>query len=218
MIGSIIGGAMKLAGGIAGGISASKAARQQNKRINEQMEENQDWFDRRYNEDATQRADAQRLLTITEERIKNRNRQAEGAAAVMGGSTESVAAAKAANNAALTDTVSNIAASAADRKDAIEQQYLGNKANLNQQLNALSREKAQNITKAIGGVANAAADIASAEGLYDNIGQKATAQSAISPEQRDMEQARMKQEADAMLMSKGAQQAAQDMKNRIKTW
>lgn len=33
-----------------------------------------------------------------------------------------------------------------------------------------------------------------------------------------MEQARMKQEADAMLMSKGAQQAAQDMKNRIKTW
>jgi hypothetical protein len=161
---------MKLAGGIAGGISASKAARQQNKRINEQMAENQDWFDRRYNEDATQRADAQRLLAITEERIKNRNRQAAGAAAVMGGTTESVAAAKAANNAALTDTVSNIAASAADRKDAIEQQYLGNKANLNQQLNAISREKAQNITKAIGGVANAAADIASTEGLFDNIG------------------------------------------------
>ena len=136
----------------------------------------------------------------------------------MGGTTERVAAAKAANNAALTDTVSNIAASAADRKDAIEQQYLGNKANLNQQLNALSREKAHNITKAIGGVANAAADIASAEGLYDNIGQKAMAQSVISPEQRAMEQARMKQEADAMLMSKGAQQAAQDMKNRIKTW
>lgn len=166
MIGSIIGGAMKVAGSIAGGISAAKAAREQKRRINQQLEENQDWFDRRYNEDATQRADAQRLLTMTEERIKNRNRQAAGAAAVMGGTTESVAAAKAANNAALTDTVSQIAADAADRKDAIEQQYHSNKAGLNQQLNQMSQKKARNITGAISGVANAAADIASTEGLF----------------------------------------------------
>lgn len=166
MLGSIIGGAMKAVGGIFGGIKASKAAREQNRRINQLNQENQDWYDRRYNEDATQRADAQRLITMTEEAIKNRNRQAAGAAAVMGGTTESVAAAKAANNAALTDTISQIAADAADRKDAIEQQYMANKADVVAQQNAISAQKAQNITNAISGVSGAAADIASGENLY----------------------------------------------------
>jgi hypothetical protein len=151
---------MKAVGAVAGGIAASKAARQQNKRLEEQLQENQDWYDRRYNEDTTQRADAQRLLTMTEEAIKNRNRQAAGAAAVMGGTTESVAAAKAANNAALADTVSSIAADAANRKDAVEQQYMANKANTVAQQNAVSAQKAQGITQAIGTVANTAGDIA----------------------------------------------------------
>ena len=157
---------MKAAGAIAGGIAASKAAREQNARLDQQAQENQDWYDRRYNEDATQRADAQRLITMTEESIKNRNRQAAGTAAVMGGTTESVAAAKAANNAALTDTISTIAADAANRKDAIEQQYMANKANIVAQQNAISQQKAQSITDAIGGVANAASGIASLDGLF----------------------------------------------------
>lgn len=165
-IGSIVGGAMKLVGGIAGGIAARKAAREQSKRLNQQMEENQDWFDRRYNEDATQRADAQRLITMTEEAIKNRNRQAAGTAAVMGGTTESVAAAKAANNQALTDTVSQIAADAANRKDNIENQYMANKANIVAQQNAVSAQKAQGITDAMGNVFNTAGDIAASEDLF----------------------------------------------------
>lgn len=151
---------MKAVGAVAGGIAARKAARQQNKRLEEMLQENQDWYDRRYNEDATQRADAQRLLTMTEEAIKNRNRQAAGAAAVMGGTTESVAAAKAANNAALADTVSSIAADAANRKDSIESQYMANKANTVAQQNAVSAQKAQGIAQAIGTVANTAGDIA----------------------------------------------------------
>ena len=158
---------MKAAGAIAGGIAASKAAREQNARLEQQARENQDWYDRRYNEDATQRADAQRLITMTEESIKNRNRQAAGTAAVMGGTTESVAAAKAANNAALTDTISTIAADAANRKDAIEQQYMANKANIVAQQNAISAKKAEGITSAISGVANAASGIASLDGLFN---------------------------------------------------
>ena len=95
--------------------------------IAEQQQENQDWYNRSYNEDATQRADAQRMLQRTEEIIKNRNRQAAGTQAVMGGTEESVAAAKAANSQALADATSQIAASADARKDAIEQQYLQRK-------------------------------------------------------------------------------------------
>lgn len=149
----IIGSAVGAASAIFGGISASKAAKDQAKLVNAQRKKNQDWFDRRYNEDATQRADAQSILTQTEERIKNRNRQAAGAAAVMGGTDESVAAAKAANNDALADATAQIAANAEARKDNIEATYLQNDAALNEQFVDIQRRKADAIgeaTKQIG--------------------------------------------------------------------
>ena len=79
IFGSAIGGALGIGGAIFGGISASKAMKQVKKNIEGQMKDNQNWYDRRYNEDATQRADAQRILTITNENIKQRNQQAAGA-------------------------------------------------------------------------------------------------------------------------------------------
>ena len=117
LIGSIAGGALGAAGSIFGGISASKAMRRVKKNLQAQKQANQNWYDRRYNEDATQRADAQRILTQTEESIRNRNRQAAGAQAVMGGTDESTAAAKAANAQALADATSQIAVNAENRKD-----------------------------------------------------------------------------------------------------
>ena len=83
MIGSIIGGALNIGASIFGGIKQAKAMKNVQKNLQNQMAENQNWYDRRYNEDATQRADAQRLITMTEESIKNRNKQAAGSAAVM---------------------------------------------------------------------------------------------------------------------------------------
>ena len=105
----LIGSAIGAAGSIFGGIKASKAMKKAKRNVEAQRQKNQDWYDRRYNEDATQRADAQRILTQTEESIKQRNKQAAGSAAVMGGTDESVAAAKAANNQALADATSQIA-------------------------------------------------------------------------------------------------------------
>lgn len=162
MIGSIIGGAMKVGGAIFGGISASKAMKKVKKNIQEQQRKNQDWYDQRYNEDATQRADAQRILTMTQESIRQRNQQAAGAQAVMGGTEESVAAAKAANNAALADATSQIAVNADRRKDAIEQQYMTTDQQLQSQLNNLEINKANAISQAVQGVANAGAGIAGA--------------------------------------------------------
>lgn len=72
----LIGSAIGAAGSIFGGISASKAFSKMKKNVEAQRKSNQDWYDRRYNEDATQRADAQRLLTMAEESIKKRNQQA----------------------------------------------------------------------------------------------------------------------------------------------
>lgn len=166
MIGSIVGAGMKVGGAIFGGISASKAMKKMKQNIQNQMRENQDWYDRRYNEDATQRADAQRLLTMTEDSIRKRNQAAAGAQAVMGGTDESVAAAKEANSQALSDTTSNIAAAADQRKDAIEQQYMATKSNLNQQLNDLQQKKAQAISSAVQGVADAGGDILKADNYF----------------------------------------------------
>ena len=162
LIGSIAGGALGAAGSIFGGISASKAMRRVKKNLQAQKEANQNWYDRRYNEDATQRADAQRILTQTEESIRNRNRQAAGAQAVMGGTDESTAAAKAANAQALADATSQIAVNAENRKDQIEQTYQQRDSQINEALNNLEINKAQAISKAVQGVAKAGVGIAGA--------------------------------------------------------
>lgn len=155
----LIGSAIGAAGSIFGGISASKAMKRAKKNVEAQRQKNQDWYDRRYNEDATQRADAQRILTQTEESIKQRNKQAAGSAAVMGGTDESVAAAKAANNQTLADATSQIAANAEARKDNIEATYMANDNAFVEQLNQLEQGKAQAIGQAVQGVANAASSM-----------------------------------------------------------
>lgn len=144
LLGGILGGVGGAVGGIFGGISKNRQIKEQMKMLNEQkklvgeqQKENQDWFDRRYNEDATQRTDAQALLNKTEESIRNRNQQTAATAVVTGGTEESVAAARAANNQALTDVTSNIAATADARKDAIEAQYMQRKDSLNDKLSNL---------------------------------------------------------------------------------
>lgn len=162
MLGSIIGAGVGAAASIFGGISASKAIKKMKANLEEQRKKNQNWYDQRYNEDATQRADAQRILTKTEEAFRNRNRAAQGAAAVMGGSEESVAATKAANSQALADATSQIAVNGEARKDQIEQTYQQNDSNIQNQLNDLEQKKAEAISQAVQGVASSASDFASA--------------------------------------------------------
>ena len=159
IFGGAIGAGLGAVGSIFGGISASKAMKRVKKNLQEQRKKNQDWYDRRYNEDATQRADAQAILTKTEDSIRNRNKQAAGVQAVMGGTEESVAAAKAANNEALAQATTNIAVNGEARKDAIESQYLQTDANIQQQLNDLEVKKSQAISQATQGVTQAGANI-----------------------------------------------------------
>ena len=160
MVGSLVGAGLSAVGGIFGGISASKAMKRVKANLQEQKRKNQDWYDRRYNEDATQRADAQRILTRTEESIKNRNRQAAGVQAVMGGTDESVAATKEANNQALAEATSQIVVNADARKDQIESTYQQRDAQLNEALNNMAIGKAQAIGQAVQGVTQAGSEIA----------------------------------------------------------
>lgn len=160
ILGGAIGAGLRAVGSIFGGISASKAMKQVKENLNERRKRNQDWFDRRYNEDPTQRASAQAIFTRTQDSIRRRNRQAAGVQAVTGGTDESVAAAKDANNAALADAATNIAVSGEARKDAIESQYQQTDNMLQQQIDDMERAKAMNVRQAGEKVANIGTNIA----------------------------------------------------------
>ncbi len=162
MIGALVGAGLSLASSIAGGIANRKAAKKQAQMLAQQQKDNKAWYDRKYNEDPTKRADTVRLLTQMQEQIKNRNKAAKGRQAVMGGTEDSTTAVKEANNKTLADTTSQIVAANESRKDAIEQQYQQNKRAIENQQMQMEADKAGNTANVVAGVAGTAANIASA--------------------------------------------------------
>ncbi|MBD5384917.1 hypothetical protein HDR69_00625 [bacterium] len=160
LLGGAIGAGLGAVGSIFGGIAASKAMKNIKNNLNAQRSANRDWYDRRYNEDATQRADAVAAVNRVEQGIKEHNRQAAGTQAVMGGTEESTAATKAANNQAVAEATAQIAINGDRRKDAIEAQFQAKDEALQSQLNDMERQKAGNVAQAVQGVAQAGANIA----------------------------------------------------------
>ena len=160
MIGALIGAGLGLASSIAGGIANRKARKKQEQMLAQQQRDNQAWYDRKYNEDPTKRADTVRLLTQMQDQIKNRNRAAKGIQAVMGGTEDSTTAVKEANNKTLADTTSQIVAANEARKDAIEQQYQQNKRSIQNQQMGIEAEKSADTANVAAGVAGTAANIA----------------------------------------------------------
>lgn len=152
----IIGSALGAVGSIFGGITASKAMRQVSKDLKSRREENKNWFDRRYNEDATQRGAAQRILTQTMDTIRSSNRASAGRQAVMGGTDAAAAAARETNAGALADATAKLAAGADARKDAIENKYRSTDASLRDALNNTRVQQADAIATAVKGVTDTA--------------------------------------------------------------
>lgn len=186
MLGSLIGAGLGVASIIFGGISARKARRKQERMLAQQEKENQAWYDRKYNEDPTKRADTVRLLTQMQEQIKNRNKAAKGRQAVMGGTEDSTTAVKEANNKTLADTTSQVVAANESRKDAIEGQYQERKDAIQNKRIGLEAEKATDTASVAAGVAGTAANIAST--IDGGLGKsKVSRPSVSSPTQADMD-------------------------------
>lgn len=209
MIGALIGAGLGLASSIAGGIANRKARKKQEQMIAQQQRENQAWFDRKYNEDPTKRADTVRLLTQMQEQIKNRNKAAKGRQAVMGGTEDSTTAVKEANNKTLADTTSQIVAANDARKDNIEQQYMNRKNQLQNQQMSIDAEKAADTANAVAGVAGTAANIAAS--LDSGAGKSKVARPDVAlPTDADM--AKLDAKVGAVPTQ---QQVANDLKNMI---
>ena len=209
MIGALIGAGLGLASSIAGGIANRNARKKQEQMIAQQQKENQAWYDRKYNEDPTKRADTVRLLTQMQEQIKNRNKAAKGRQAVMGGTEDSTTAVKEANNKTLADTTSQIVAANDARKDSIEQQYMARKSQLQGQQMGLEAEKAADTANAVAGVAGTAANIAAS---LDSVAgkSKVARPSVASPTATDM--AKLDAKVGAVPTQ---QQVASDLNNMI---
>lgn len=137
MIGSII-------GAIAGVSSANKQAQA----LNNEDAKNKEWYDRRYNEDITQRAENQQAINQMKDTMLNYGRTSAGAAAVGGASASSLANEKAAMNNALAQTTGNIAAAGAAQKDSIESTYMARDAQISNAKLDAEKAKAQAIAKA----------------------------------------------------------------------
>ena len=153
------------------GISSAQqkdAASAREKYLARRRAEEQNWYDRNYYADPTQRADAQRAITMISEELKNRNRATAGRAAMGGATEEAVAQEKALSNQALADVVSSIAADNSKRKDAIDAQHQQNVQNIEDaEFNMEQQEearKAQNLQTAVAAAGNVAAAIAGNSG------------------------------------------------------
>lgn len=211
MIGALIGAGLSLASSVAGGIANSKARKKQEQMLQQQLKDNQAWYDRKYNEDPTKRADTVRLLTQMQEQIKNRNKAAKGRQAVMGGTEDSTTAVKEANNKTLADTTGQIVAANENRKDAIEQQYQQNKRQIEGQQMQMEADKAGNTANVVAGVAGTAANIASAIDSGGGKGKAAGSRPSVAaPSATDM--ANLDAKVGAV---PSQQQVASDVNNMI---
>lgn len=177
MWGTIAGAGLSAIGSIVGGAMAADEAEENAARMRKlfakRKQDNQNWYDKNYNEDPTQRADAQRILQITEDNIRKRNKAAAGRAAMMGGGDEQTAREKEANNQMYANAVGQIAAQNEQRKQAIDAQYRARKDALEDaemgMEDALSRSRQQQIGSSIQGIIGAGSAIA---GLFDSTGKK----------------------------------------------
>ena len=149
MITTLLSTAGKVAGSVFGGYQASKAMRRVRAMLKEQQRDNQNWYDRRMNQDFGQTAEAQDAMRRTREYAEELSRRADGARAVNGGTEESGITAKAQATKMVGDTAAAIAASGTQAKDAIEQQYLVNRQALKTSEAELEKEKAREIAKAL---------------------------------------------------------------------
>lgn len=160
----LIAGGISAVGNALGGYLSSKAQNKAQDRLEQSQAENKAWYERRYNEDATQRADAQRMIQYTRDALKSRNRQIDAQQTVLGLTDEAVAGQRQQNGQVLADTASRVTAVAEGEKSAIEQMYRGKRDAIQQQLGQFDIERARRIGQAVQGASNVAGSIVNAFG------------------------------------------------------
>ena len=151
----MLGKLLSVGAGVAGGIVNAGIGAGMNNEIDKRAEDNQQWYDQRYNEDFTQRADAQNMLNRSKEQMQLMNQRSRATSAVTGGSTESQALAKQQSTNLLASTTNNIVTSAEKQKNSIEQQYIGQKNAISDKRLNIMEQQMQNVSNTAGAIMGA---------------------------------------------------------------
>lgn len=155
LLSTIAGGIGTIGSAIYGAIKAGHANRRAQALIKQQRDDNRRWYNKKMNEDYTNRADVQRAITKQRELLDEQMKRVNAQRAVGGASDESVALAKDAANKSVAEATADIAAAGAQYKDQAEQQYRQQDAALNQQQAQQAQQHAANIAQAAGQAVNA---------------------------------------------------------------
>lgn len=129
-------------------LGGARAARAKRRELAKRESENNAWYDQRYNELGTERADAQAALSAMRAAQAQRMQAARGAGAVMGASAGSAAAEKNAANMAMAQTISQMNANNENNKMAIENTYLQKKDDISNQRLKMYEQQAQSLANA----------------------------------------------------------------------
>lgn len=159
ILGGIISGVGSAVAGIVGGNATRKAANRNQRLIDEAQNESKAWYDKQYNANFLDRADARAAINQTREILNDRYKQAEASAAVTGATEESIARQKRDANEALAEVTSNIAERADAYKDAVRANYEAQQDAIMQQKIGINNQKAAATAQAAQGLADAANSI-----------------------------------------------------------
>jgi hypothetical protein len=169
-IASAIGAGVGLATSLLGGSAAADAAREAEKRQRQAEAREEAWYNRRYNENYVDTAAGQNLVRRAKDYAREQWKKAAGAQAVAGGTDAATAMAKEAGNKMVGDTIANIAATDAQRKDNVDNMHRQAQEKFAQMDMNRELQRAQNITNAAQGASNA---IMSVAGAVDQTSAKA---------------------------------------------
>lgn len=161
MLTQAIGAGLQIGGAVMSGIAGAKAYRNQMKNLRQQEKDNQNWYDRRYNENATERADSVALNEQAKQHFAEQMAQHQGTAAVMGGTNAQLAAEKNAEAAGYANIQAQRQQMADTRKDTIENKYMENKSNIQNKMLEMEAQRAQNIQAAASQMAQAGSSMMS---------------------------------------------------------
>lgn len=175
MVGAIIGTAAQVGSSIYGAIKSSQANKRAEELIRNERDENRKWYEEKMASDYTRRADVQNVLRKQKELFQEQYQRARATNLVAGGTDESLALQQAQANETMGETMADVAANAADYKDAVEEQYRAKDSQLNQQQAAMEMQKAERIAQAAGQMGSAVS------GLVSGISGAAGAAKTLTP-------------------------------------
>lgn len=166
MFGALIGAVTSIAGGVASALGSNRAAKIREEELKRREERQAATYARRVNQDYTQRADAQRMLALTRDALKQRAEAAAGRQAVMGTTDSGLAAEREMAANVMADTASQIAAAGEAKKDEAEKTYEAQQDANSQERVDIAAGKAEATGAAVGqmvqGVGQAAAGLSDA--------------------------------------------------------